>query len=540
MQQRLTIPSRGITTASSFVDQPAEFAAVGQMSNVWPQDSDAQRRRGGTRWGTVLQLAGRLGNGPIQGMCRVIRPTADQGYTIAAATGISAGTSKESGVLGGNAFLVDADWATEWAFDSPAAGTGSKTASSICFSRDGTKAFTAVNHTVGGFLRATLACVNVSTGAQVWQIDLSDASANRIVNHLCCTATWLVVSTNNAVRLYNPDTGALVEEKVISWASEVVATGFAASLGQIRVAFNGSLIAGTILGGALADGTTLSPTLASGVTAEHFRAGVMAFGIIESTAVGPVTSYFVFQSLGIAIPTSSPLYEANHQYFRLSEQSRTTPYGASIRGIAVKDDGSFVLIRTNRGWGPNFDWRPGWANEPDARKRRSPVTVCGVSAAGTMIFESDPTLDEGPQDGSGFYAGQPHYNDILNPLLLAVGLASDGRIYVGGRQSALAKSAYCLNPAGSPQWAANVQSTTGAVRDNAIAVNPTDQNPVFGGTRNSAWDGASGAQANAWKLNSLTGSVVKTIDLSDGSGTDEVASVACNASGQTVFGTDRF
>jgi hypothetical protein len=81
-----------------------------------------------------------------------------------------------------------------------------------------------------------------------------------------------------------------------------------------------------------------------------------------------------------------------------------------------------------------------------------------------------------------------------------------------------------------------VQSATGFVAEGAADID-SDNNPVFAGTRNDQWDGASpGDNRIMWKLNRNTGEVIETFDFGQNvSG----LGVACAGDGRKYLTTDK-
>src|SRR5690606_24307233 len=132
----------------------------------------------------------------------------------------------------------------------------------------------------------------------------------------------------------------------------------------------------------------------------HFRSGIAKYRV-DGTAYGG--SVAVEETYGTPLTSSDPYFEANHRYWRLSEQNRISgraarPHGGEITALAAGSDGSLYFAKRNQGWGPNDDrpeFRPDGNFEPYA-------TVGKIDPEGVLAWIGG---DEGIKelDDLGFY-----------------------------------------------------------------------------------------------------------------------------------------
>jgi len=195
---------------------------------------------------------------------------------------------------------------------------------------------------------------------------------------------------------------------------------------------------------------------------------------------------------------------------------------------------------TNRGWGVNsnnpvilapgtFEAGAGWSR-PDSTS--SPIsTVIALNAVGTLRWEADSRSVLKAYDPLGVLAVDwqndiPTNNGDGGPEATIMGMAIDaqGNLYVAGKKNAPYTSAsgnncFKIEPtAGRVLWQANLGSM---IYQHCVAVDPTDNSPIFCGMRNPKWTGADpdGAgpdparYAFLWKLSSVDGGITKFLDM---------------------------
>jgi len=550
---RLQLPRRGIANASGLSEQGPDFTAPQSMLNVVLYDADEDRPRGGTREGSVA-LPATLGSGEVQGLATVNRPSISNGLKIGTASDAGTGTSSVAGALTGNVFAIDSVQGGEWShhFSVAPDGPASVTVTHAAFSRDGSRVFVGTNYNRVSDSKAKfrIRSLNPATGATNWTYDhtLVGGVPESIAQLVPSNEYLFVVLANSFVLVLNPATGALVDRWNNTWAQEnVAAVVITENVGQFNVpterllvAFKGTTSAGLITGGTLADGSVLTTTIEStptNQTASHYRAGVMKLSILPvPTGPGlpttPVLSQVSWPATGL--PSSDPRYEGNHGYFRFSERSATSPFGCLPTAMVAAPDGTVWVSRTNRGWGPNSTWRPGYEAETDPRRQRSPVTLCQISAAGTMLRELDPANYQGVFNGSGYSVGFNHWNDIYEPILRSVTASAAGVVACAGQQNHIGASAWVLSSTGSAIGFTNLVSSS--TRIYAGVSDPSDGNPVFVGQRNTSWTGASGANAHVWKLNAATGAIAWAFDLGSAVTVHSVAAFG----GRVILGSAKF
>jgi hypothetical protein len=263
----------------------------------------------------------------------------------------------------------------------------------------------------------------------------------------------------------------------------------------------------------------------------------------------------------------------DHRYYRFSEDSSQRPRGPLPHAFDMAADGTCYVARTNQGFG--YDPVTVSACRPN-----SPVFVSACKVVLTRAFESDAPTYMSPSapvrygcsttvggweidtdslrkdfdwNGSAWLSDIPaastgHDPHSLNdaPSLMAVALDhTRDRVFFGGRRPSPTQAipnVYAIRASdGARLWSFDV---AGLVQQHAMAVDPTTGNVVVGGNRNASWTGASGAKAEMWWLDGVTGEVVDTFDLTDAvtlngfiDGTTVLAGVygvAVNSRGQTL------
>lgn len=536
--QKVTIPDLGVADNTAHAKKPARFCTPANMRNVWLWDVAEGRRRLGSRAGLDRLVQSRIGTGEVQALLSVNRPAAT-GYKLGTGTPIT-GDAKSGAANAGHFWALDRVPSIEWEhnFDVTDDGPVFHDVNASAVTPDETKVIQACNFlsTSTGRYKCRVRCLNAATGATLWTHEIASGSADRFCRTLTTDGVFVFVCTNQYVRVLLLSTGVNQQEFDLGgWSYETVECDWytSGSSRYLLIAFVGSVLAGTRTGG----------PIVAGRAARDFRSGVMRCLIVEPPSSGPYLPLVRQRFAGIGLGALDDLYEADHEYLRFSEVDGRAGHGTMPQGLRCFADGSFVVIHNNHGWGPTEDaqFRP----DPTECGNQGHKSCSRFNADGTLAWDNDAAqsvTDNG--GGEGSYFSHPHYNDILNPTYTAVEVDDAQNIYIGGARNTTGTgySVYSLDGAGSLRWRANVTSantgsyaTTKRVRRGAIAIDDGDGNLVLGGDRNSDWDGASSANAHAWKLSTKDGRVLWGWDFGTA-----VSCSSVSAGGERVFlGTEK-
>lgn len=538
MPTPIKVPTRGAANARPFVAPPDQFAPASTLRNFFPHDVDGDRLRGGTRPGTRALFDTVMGAGrPVQALFTVTRAAQVSGYVVPPpgdgyepVRSLLGGRSAPAGALAGNLFAVNNVPSFEWAQTlAGQGGPASVSVSALAVSRNGVYFAAACNHVVAGLTRATVELRRVDTGELVWSWLISSGSASRSVNSLffstdavwACTSAGLMgryIADNTDVPLPNDPLSGRSPADFYGWGSQAVA-GKCIGAGpggteRMYVAFDGTTLGNPGLVG---------PYVAAGHYASQFRSGVMQFATnvrgsfsgLSQVTYGGAAGQVAYQ-------------EGQHGYWRVSERSAYAPRGCRVTAMDVSGvDGTVVIARTNVGCGPSNAFEPDGTIVPA-------VGLALINANSSLRWESDST-------GTILEAGLLGYlNDcpvtggsgVTNePSLTCVKFDPAGDVYAAGRFNGGSVSAFKVRGAdGSRLWAANITGSGAVIR--AVAIDPTDNNPVFVGDRNNS----SGSNAHLWKLNALTGAVIASLDLPSAA---SARAVAATPSGVVIYGSDQ-
>lgn len=565
-RKRLSIPRRGASNATAFIEEPGDVAPVEILSNVRVFDSTEGRARGGVRESLERLFPGTIGSGDVQALKAISLSSQTTGYNLGDQTLQTSGTSFVTGFHSGNFWRLDAIPSIEIKYTVDVTGDGGPAAqavNAVCYSRDGTKVFACCNYSVASEGRSQIDCYDCATNNRIWSHTIKEPGVNRFVNTMVAGNEYLFVCTNKYIRCVRIDTGAAVggnEYDLSGWSSETIEavvvdeevgnpiTAETETLEFLYVAFDGATAAGTRHGGGAID---------TGIYAANFRAGVMKMGITTIANlpnVGPTNPGINITRWSTVISSTSPFYESDHRYFRISEKTAALGFGCRVKAMRATPDGGLVVARTNQGWGPTSAYRPS-PTEPSPDSAGVPtgnpfVSVFKISKTGVLEWENNSaeSITNNPS-GEGAYAGHPHFNDIITPSFEAIAVAADGSIFVAGRQNQYGYSVYCLEANGSPRWRANVVPSGGTAQvfQAAAAVDPNDGNVWLGGVRNNVWDGSDpdGAgpmtpqDAHLFKLDALTGRNVGSFNLGGAVSALCVAVIQSGTNkGKLAYGTD--
>lgn len=552
--RRQLIPMRGVSDATAFIDQPGDVNPPEVLRNFIVGDPLTKRARGGMRPTLRRLFAAPLGNGPIQGLCKVNRPSVSTGFVLGDATALGAGASNGATTLVGNTWGMDSVPSLEWGVTLDATAVvaaPSPQMNASCRTPDETLQIIAGSAQNGTYLELKVRAINPSTGATVWTYTYSDAAKSWYVTAVHATNQWVFVYTRNEIHVLwakDPYTGAgfagqrAQRHDFNSWSDVAIGGGThtetrAGGFGTITTtyltaAFYGTSRAGTIVGGTLSSGEILGTAIDVGLFASHFRTGLMRFTVAGYPATGPYSvsmTVLAQVTYGVQLAASDPRYESAHGYYRVSEQSICSPHGCYITDVDVASDGSVVFSRTNQGWGPTASWRPTGFTRPN-------ITLVRLGPGGSTTWEMDAGAIRGTGTGSGYYAGHPHYNDINDPTFTACCFGASGEAYIGGKKNDAGYSLLRVSQAGGVEGGVNVMDATRSVRKEALTLDPSDGNVLVGGDRNQGWDGSGGtAYAHLWKVNAATLEIVWSWDI--GKAVSALA-VSAFAGGRIVYGTD--
>lgn len=569
---RLIFPTAGVSDASAFVDQPPGTAPRGTTINVVPHDAAQGRYRGGSRPGLSSLFNGTLGNGPVQGLVAANRPS-DGGSLVLGAGDLIDGSSKSGGtVTGVNYFFLD-DVPSVELQSVVSVSADSITADNVysvvaCgINEDQSRVVSAVNYRrTDGYWAVKATCFNTTTRAVVWSVTISATATNIYANSIACSAAFAFVATTNGVHILDMTTGTNYYTWNTGWAQEYITVrvvsltsvggfGQAVTTKYLYVAFDGSELAGGIVGGTLADGTVISAAtgIQAGQAARNYRAGVMRCSITETSPITGANILTIDADYNNEVGAADPRHETlgSINYHRLSFSSIASPHGAYIRAMWVDSDGAAYVVRSNQGWGPSFLFRPTPQEaDPGGGIGRPYISVCKIASDGTAMEWESHAASSVTNDGNGdgAYGGHPHYNDAgsaVEPSFVSITGDNLGAVFVGGRCNGFTDNAidypdgynvFALSAAsGGAIWKQNTGSQTKSVTEGAMVVDLFDKNLAVTGERNGDWFGSGAANANVWKLSAYDGAVVWAFDT--GVSGHDGAVLAPIGSGRFFWGT---
>ncbi|MCW5776528.1 MAG: hypothetical protein KIS87_08830 [Phycisphaeraceae bacterium] len=526
----LMLPWRGASDERPFIAQPGDTAPPANLRNVVPRRGARDRVRFQTRPGVRKTFPTRLADGaPLQALAVIARASGIAGYRKGDCSDLAEWDSRQSGVIAGNAWGLrpNRGMFADHSVD-PVSGS---VCNAIAYDATHNRVVAASSHVAGsGGLETRLDLLDaegnllhsVTVTSATNTIQVSPPTSGGKVYVFCC-----LFNQFNPLRIYSIETGSFVLRAAYGmngWAFSAQEGAFTTSGGTLfyNVGFQGANFGGSYQNG------YGSGIIAFGKYASMFRAGVMRLRVLDAA---PWVEQVTFgQQLG----PSDDFYEQPgsggvHGYWRFSERTAYRPNGVVVTGVAAAPNGTLYVATTNQGWGPNPDHAD---FRPDGNKPYR--TLWKIEANGTLGWEVDTNSVREIGDG-GFI------NDIPDtagdePSLNAVRATNDA-VYVGGRRGGDGMSARRHQTTnGAPVWEANLVSAAGTIREAAIAIDPLDKAPIFGGDRNTSWDGSGGANAHLWKCNPINGSVLWSQDLNKGV---SALAVACSPAGDVWYGTDR-
>lgn len=522
MRRKVIPPYNGVANNTTFIGTPNGYCPPGSMLNARTYTPDKDRPTIGQRPGIRNLFPNLLAGNPVQGLGVVSRASVVTGYVLGQCDMIGEDwTTREANGLDGHLWFLDGQrgmYETAY-YDAQALdGAASPVSAAGCATTpDGTLvAYFMVYDDGSGNTIARIRVLRVDDATEVWTAKIAETGVNRFVNQIVMTNTHTFVCTNDELKVYNTQTGALrLTTNINGWALEVVSCCVSADGQFLYVAFDGNNTGKVLASGVVVTG---------GKNARHWRSGIIKYQINPITSLGVIGQV----TFGTQLTSPSTYYEADHGYWRFSEQVPWKPWGTETRAIAAHPDGGIVLGHTNQGRGPNASFPP--AGNPY-------VTLTKINANGAILWQTDTDSFATPEIGDlGFQ------NDIPTaagdfPSVVCMAIGSNGTVYAAGR----------INT--TEAWGVNVfairgtdgvrlwnQDLGGTILEPCLAIDPTDDNPVLCGVRNTAWSGSGGAQAHLWKVRAVDGLVIQSQDLNTAA---TGLGVAVTTEGKIIYATTK-
>lgn len=531
------IPIRGAANNTPYIDQPFDACPVEGIRNIRPYGPD-NRRRLASRPGIKKVFNQKIGNGqPIQGLGVITKASSISGYDIGSCV-VEDGSSSVSGALSGQVWFFEPnvamyadDYIDGSAYNGDTANQSVQHAAVAPTWSDYPDRVVVVSNFTDKTTQKVKYVLRIydKDGNIIATTERSspfNPVRNHAANSMAVSKNYIFVPTRRMVDVFKLSDGTLHSSMTLNnWASDVVACRiYKPTTGDpiLYVLFKGTRGAGTYQGG-IGGGV-----IEEGKWAAEFRAGVQKYRIAsESDTV--LTTYL--EIFGQQKTSGDDYYEADHGYFRISEQSALAPHGATVTSMAVSPaDGSIYITRCNRGWGPNnsiSDFHP---------KDPLPfISLMKVSASGVVEWEID--TDSVREVGDGGYINDIPIGPGDDPTLLQAVCDADGNVFVAGRRNLFDYSILKVHKDGYMIWGETLTSSTlpSAHREGGIFIDPTDQGVITVADRNSDWTGATG-YAHVWKLDNERGTVIWSNDLNEGvSG----LGVCVLSDGRIVYTTDK-
>lgn len=528
MQPR-RLPFRGVTNATGFRGQPADFAPFGHLLNFLPNVPGEDRMRGGQRAGLEKLSTARVSTGRAQALAALALASTVTGYTVDEDTceDLTEGEDYDGAVVAGNAWMFDAGPAMFREFDllgDDHDGSSNKAINAVCWDPDGEHAYCVQNYVQAtGSLPATAIFKLNRDGTTTWSVEWTPLPSAGQANTIDTDGVFLFVTEQHRVAVFRCDTGAFVNAYNINgWANECIEARVRPD-GRLLVAFRGSSVAGTLY-----NGEAILPNFGS-----DFRAGVALFDVSgDADDADPLT----WRTFGPQLDNTDPWFETTggatypHGYFRMSEHLPGRPRGSTVEGLAVCPDNSVVVVRRNKSFGPNWDYPPS-ADVPF-------ITVFKLDEDGNLLW----AVDTDSKRDSHTIGGNTYQSDrwSTDPSLIAVIVGPEGDVYVAGDSHARAgANVFRLHPdTGAIIASVDLGDATpgNTIRQAAIDIMPQAGLVAVAGVRNSVWPDAGGANAHVWYLSPGLLEVVRWIDINDGTGVNASA-IKFNEDDEAVVGT---
>lgn len=500
---RIPLPQRGATNATAVRDMPAGFTVAPRLRNFWNRVPGEDRGRGGQRAGLAKLIATQIANGRVQAIQEVRLASTVDGYIIDEGTcsDITSAENRGDGTTEGNLWLTDDILALDrhW-YDER--GGGSLPLNAVCWSPDGTEVYATLNYNNGTSDVVGIFAVDTD-GNELWEVTLLDrvnageAEAGTPIdlyaNVIRADATYIYVAVERYIYILRRSDGYHLDREYFSgWSRECTGLEVRPD-GKLVACFHGSNGAGTLYGGIEILGTGV------GFYAADFRAGVALFGVDPANEADPLTR----ETFGTQLGPNDPLFEAAHGYFRFSEQMGGSPRGCYPTAIAVGSDNSVYVCRSNKGWGPNWDYPPS-DDQPY-------YTVLKLTSTGVLVW----AVDTKSIRATYTVGGVDYHSDRYETEKSCQAVAVDdelGVVYAGGAVSSDADAGLFALDSASGALISSCDLDTTILQD-SMTVMPLSHQLAVGGVPGTTWPDAGGQRAHAWIINPLDMSVRRWVDL---------------------------
>lgn len=521
--ERLDLPQNGATNATAVRDMPAGFTVATRLRNFWNRVPGEDRGRGGQRAGLDKLIATQIANGRVQAIQEVRLASTVDGYIIDEGTcsDITSADNRGDGTTEGNLWLTDDIFALDrqWYDDR---GAGSLQVNAVCWHPDGDTIYSVLNYNNGSSDVVGVKAVGTD-GTEIWEVALLDrpsadeAEAGSPIplygNVIRADETYIYVAVERYIYVLRQSDGKHLSREYFSgWSREVTGLEIRPD-GKLVACFHGSNGAATLYGGIEVLGTDV------GFYAADFRAGVALFTVDTANEADPLTRV----TFGTQLGSTDDLYEASHGYFRFSEQMGGSPRGCYPTAIAVGSDNSVYVTRTNKGWGPNWDYPPS-DDQPY-------YTVLKLTSTGILVWAVDTQSRRDTYNTSG----TDYHNDrgLTERSCQAVAVDDDlGVVYAGGATSSDADACLFALDTASGALVSKCDLDTTILQD-SMAVMPKSHQLAVGGIPGSTWPDAGGQLAHAWIINPLDMSVSRWLNL----GNVNVGNIKASAEDALALGT---
>ena len=494
---RIPLPQSGVTNAPAVRDTPPGFTVPSRLRNYWPRVPTEDRGRGGQRAGLDKLIATQIANGRVQAVQEVNLASTVDGYTIDEGTceDITEAENRGDGTITGNLWLTDdvPSLDRHW-HDSR--GTGSHSVNAVCWHPDGGIIYSVINFNNGSSDVVGVKAVETD-GTELWEVTLLDrvnadeAEAGTPItlyaNVIRADATYIYVAVERYIYILRQSDGKHIDREYFSgWSRECTGLEVRPD-GRLVACFHGSNGAATLHGGIEVLGTDV------GFVAADFRAGVALFTVDTANEANPLTRV----TFGTQLSTTDDLYEASHGYFRFSEQMGGSPRGCYPTAIAVGSDNSVYVCRSNKGWGPNWDYPPS-DDQPY-------YTVLKLTSTGVLVWQVDTQSIRATYTVGGVDYHSDRYETERS--CQAVAVDDDlGFVYAGGAISTDADAGLFVLDTASGALIGKCDLDTTILQD-SMSVMPKSHRLAVGGIVGNSWPDAGGANAHLWLINPLDLSV---------------------------------
>jgi len=383
MRRPLQAPTRGVTDAQPFIEQPGDACPPPNLNNMRPDQDETGRRRLTTRPG-IEQVFGSVLPGAIQDGGVIPKASGITDYDRGESHALDGGQNRNADRMQTHCLLLDADWSVLATFDSdvgvntgtwtlksdPPTNYGGAGGFNACWDpdnddvgfyltifKDTTKSgtadkYVAAIHRISVPTRAITHTGYIQDGQNSGAGVVLDASPEDLFpNAITCFGPYVFVAVNGLLYIFTKDTLTYLRRQDGGWVQEYQAVRC--------VTMNGRdyLLAGMIgtawVGGPVVNDTSGSDKEAFG---EFVRSGIELWqiGYADASLKTPkAQGQDVLTRVAMPQGTESGdgAYE-DHRYFRPSEWSKARPRGCLIYDFDVDPvTGDVFIGRTNQGFG---------------------------------------------------------------------------------------------------------------------------------------------------------------------------------------------